>query len=254
MPQAMRAILPGLANDVIGMVKLTSIASVIFVNELTYSAQQVVGQNFKFFTVFGAAALIYLGITSLISVLQAWLERKFDFELDRSAQAAPLWQRVFGITATPQAGPASTTEVGTEPLDAHAQQSLAHAELGALLGEGLKNGNPGKAYVACRGVWKSYGGREVLRGVDLDIKRGEVVVILGPSGSGKSTLLRLVNHLESMDRGEITRDGEHVGYERVHGALRPSRNLARARAKARVGMVFQALQPFQSHECPRQRD
>jgi polar amino acid transport system permease protein len=214
MPQAMRAILPGLANDVIGMIKLTSIASVIFVNELTYSAQQIVGQNFKFFTVFGAAALIYLAITSLVSVLQGWLERKFDFEVDRGAKAPP--QR----------------------------QALEQAELGSLIGDGLKGGNRGQPYVACRGVWKSYGGREVLRGVDLDIKRGEVVVILGPSGSGKSTLLRLVNHLESMDSGEITLDGEHVGYDRIAGKLRPSRNLAKARANARVGMVFQHFNLF----------
>ncbi len=242
MPQAMRAILPGLANDVIGMIKLTSIASVIFVNELTYSAQQIVGQNFKFFTVFGAAALIYLAITSLVSVLQGWLERKFDFELDRSAKTPSFWQRVMGSTATPL--PAATADAAVAPADARERQALEHAELGALIGDGLKGGQRGQPYVACRGVWKSYGGREVLRGVDLDIRRGEVVVILGPSGSGKSTLLRLVNHLESMDAGEITLDGEHVGYERIAGTMRPSRNLAKARANARVGMVFQHFNLF----------
>jgi polar amino acid transport system permease protein len=51
MPQAMRAIMPGVTNDTIGMLKRSSIASVIFVNELTFRAQQIVGQNFKFFTV-----------------------------------------------------------------------------------------------------------------------------------------------------------------------------------------------------------
>jgi polar amino acid transport system permease protein len=257
MPQAMRAILPGLANDVIGMIKLTSIASVIFVNELTYSAQQVVGQNFKFFTVFGAAAIIYLVITSLVSVAQGWLERKFDFELDRSAQAVtgtntgPAswlgsgWQRLFGSAPTVSPVAAHTIAAfDATPADARERQALEHAELGALIGDGLKGGNRGTPYVSCRKVWKSYGGREVLRGVDLDIKRGEVVVILGPSGSGKSTLLRLVNHLESMDRGEITLDGEHVGYDLINGTLRPSRNLAKARAKARVGMVFQHFNLF----------
>ena len=56
MPQAMRAILPGIANQAISMIKSTSIASVIMVNELTFRAEQIVGQNFKFFTVFTAAA------------------------------------------------------------------------------------------------------------------------------------------------------------------------------------------------------
>ena len=65
MPQALRAILPAITNDTISMLKLTSIASVIFVNELTFRAQQIVGQNFKFFTVFAAAAVIYLVMTKI---------------------------------------------------------------------------------------------------------------------------------------------------------------------------------------------
>jgi polar amino acid transport system permease protein len=60
LPQAMRAILPGIANQAISMIKGTSIASVIFVNELTFRAEQIVGQNFRFFTVFSAAGMIYL--------------------------------------------------------------------------------------------------------------------------------------------------------------------------------------------------
>ena len=57
--------------------------------------------------------------------------------------------------------------------------------------------------VTIRGVRKSFGSHEVLRGIDLDVNRGEVVCILGPSGSGKSTLLRCVNHLERIDAGRI---------------------------------------------------
>jgi polar amino acid transport system permease protein len=94
-------------------------------------------------------------------------------------------------------------------------------------------------------VHKSYGRREVLRGIDLSIKRGEVVVLMGPSGSGKSTLLRLVNHLEPLDSGEITVDGKYVGYARkTGGGLAPTRHLARARADARIGMVFQHFNLF----------
>src|ERR1700691_5258236 len=85
LPQAMKGILPGMANDVISMIKGTSIASVIFVNELTFRSQQVVGQNFKFFTVFGAAGIIYLIMTSAVAAAQALLERRFNLEIDRSA-------------------------------------------------------------------------------------------------------------------------------------------------------------------------
>src|SRR5271165_983814 len=79
LPQAMRSILPGIANQTISMIKGTSIASVIFVNELTFSAEQIVGQNFRFFTVFTAAAIIYLAMTSCIALAQIVAERRFDF-------------------------------------------------------------------------------------------------------------------------------------------------------------------------------
>jgi polar amino acid transport system permease protein len=67
---------------------------------------------------------------------------------------------------------------------------------------------------------------------------------MGPSGGGKSTLLRMVNHLEALDRGEVLVAGRHVGYEKVNGVLRPMRHLARARARARIGMVFQHFNLF----------
>ena len=67
---------------------------------------------------------------------------------------------------------------------------------------------------------------------------------MGPSGSGKSTLLRLVNHLEQLDWGEITVGGAHVGYQKVNQTLKPVRDLARARAEARIGMVFQSFNLF----------
>jgi polar amino acid transport system permease protein len=67
---------------------------------------------------------------------------------------------------------------------------------------------------------------------------------MGPSGSGKSTFLRLINHLESVDGGEILVEGEHVGYRRVGEALKPTDHLDRARAKARIGFVFQHFNLF----------
>src|SRR5260370_42458608 len=100
-------------------------------------------------------------------------------------------------------------------------------------------------FVVCRNVQKSYGDKEILRGIDLSVQRGEVVVLMGPSGSGKSTLLRLVNHLEPLDWGQITVDGKYVGYQdEIGGGLKPTRNVAKARADARIGMVFQHFNLF----------
>ena len=104
LPQAMRAILPGMANDTIGMIKGTSIASVIFVNELTFRSQQIVGQNFKFFTVFAAAGVIYLMLTSAISLAQIVLERRFNHELEPSAGGASSWKRFLGLGAVLASG------------------------------------------------------------------------------------------------------------------------------------------------------
>jgi polar amino acid transport system permease protein len=238
LPQSMRAVIPGLANDTIGMLKLTSIASVIFVNELTFRSQQVVGQNFKFFTVFGAAAVIYLFLTSAISLLQVWLERMFDHERDHKVSFS--W---FGLRASK-----SEARAADAPPDVKEPDVGNHAWISTLLPlESRTPRQPDEPFVACRNVWKSYGKREILRGVDLAIAHGEVVVILGPSGSGKSTLLKLINHLEPLDWGAIKVDSQYVGYREVPGGggtVKPLHNLARARAEARVGMVFQHFNLF----------
>jgi polar amino acid transport system ATP-binding protein len=93
--------------------------------------------------------------------------------------------------------------------------------------------------VRARDVHKSYGDLEVLKGIDLDVQAGEVVVILGPSGSGKSTFLRCINHLEAMDRGSIRIGDEQIGYELRRGRLRALPPRAIARQRSRIGMVFQ---------------
>ncbi|MEU8199705.1 amino acid ABC transporter ATP-binding protein [Streptosporangium sp. NPDC049046] len=100
------------------------------------------------------------------------------------------------------------------------------------------------AMVELRGVRKSFGSLEVLRGVDLRVAPGEVTVILGPSGSGKSTLLRTVNHLEKVDSGSVSVDGELVGYRRSGDRLYelPEREIFRQRT--RIGFVFQNFNLF----------
>ena len=94
------------------------------------------------------------------------------------------------------------------------------------------------------GVRKVFGDNEVLKGIDLTVDRGEVVSLLGPSGSGKSTFLRCINHLEALDGGEISVNGQLVGYRRAHGKKYELRPREIAAARRDVGMVFQRFNLF----------
>lgn len=99
--------------------------------------------------------------------------------------------------------------------------------------------------VEVRGVHKAYGTLEVLDGVDLTVQPGEVTVILGPSGSGKSTLLRAINHLEKVDRGSISVDGDLIGYrKRSDGALQELKEKDVLVQRTRIGFVFQNFNLF----------
>ncbi len=234
LPQAMRPMLPGIGNQTISLIKSTSIASVIFVNELTFRAEQIVGHNFQFFKVFTAAALIYLAMTSAVAILQALLEKHFDYFRETAAATKQ--------SHASEAAPAALTEAASTPNGAKKEELPALIrDVCSDLGE-----QSGQDFVVCRNVQKSYGNREILKGVDFTVKRGEVVVLMGPSGSGKSTLLRLINHLEAMDWGEILVDGRTVGYEQLPGGgWKPVRRLAQARAEARISMVFQQFNLFE---------
>ena len=96
-----------------------------------------------------------------------------------------------------------------------------------------------------RGLGKSFGPTRVLEGVDLDVGRGEAVVVIGPSGSGKTTLLRCINVLETYDEGSIQVDGVEVGYDGPPGPGRkPRREGELARIRADIGMVFQLFNLF----------
>ena len=95
------------------------------------------------------------------------------------------------------------------------------------------------------GICKSFGGLEVLRGIDLSLTRGEVLAIIGPSGSGQSTLLRCINKLETIDRGNITIRGEKLCWTNPDGttATYASTNDVR-RILMSTGMVFQQFNLF----------
>ncbi|HEV8645183.1 MAG TPA: amino acid ABC transporter ATP-binding protein [Burkholderiales bacterium] len=98
--------------------------------------------------------------------------------------------------------------------------------------------------VTIQGLVKRFGALEILSGVDLDVPKGEVVVIVGPSGSGKTTLLRCINFLEEYQSGRIHVDGQLVGYRESGGGLLRLPDSIIARMRADVGMVFQSFNLF----------
>ncbi|MGC3964651.1 MAG: amino acid ABC transporter ATP-binding protein [Rhodocyclaceae bacterium] len=93
----------------------------------------------------------------------------------------------------------------------------------------------GAPIVRISALRKSYGTHEVLKGIDLDVKRGEVIAIIGKSGSGKSTLLRCINGLEVFQEGSLTVDGKPLLYESA---------MAMRELRQRVGMIFQSFNLF----------
>ncbi|WP_416979815.1 amino acid ABC transporter ATP-binding protein [Streptomyces sp. T028] len=91
---------------------------------------------------------------------------------------------------------------------------------------------------------KSFGAVEVLKGVDLEVHRGQVVVLLGRSGSGKSTMLRCINHLERPSSGTVIVEGEVIGHRIKGDKLHELPPSAIARQRTKTGMVFQSYNLF----------
>jgi polar amino acid transport system ATP-binding protein len=98
--------------------------------------------------------------------------------------------------------------------------------------------------VRAEGVRKAFGRLEVLKGIDLTVQHGEVLCLIGPSGSGKSTFLRCINHLEKIDGGELSVDGDLVGYRRSGDKLYELRDREVCSKRAEIGMVFQQFNLF----------
>ena len=99
---------------------------------------------------------------------------------------------------------------------------------------GTVSAGRGEPLVVLSGVQKHFGQLHALKDIELTVKRGEVVVVIGPSGSGKSTLCRTINRLETIDEGTITLDGKDL----------PQEGKALAALRAEVGMVFQSFNLF----------
>src|SRR5881392_3899334 len=102
----------------------------------------------------------------------------------------------------------------------------------------------GTPMVKAEAVHKNFGRLEVLRGIDLEVAPREVMCMIGPSGSGKSTFLRCINHLEKIDAGRLSVDGELVGYRQQGAKLYELRESEVSRKRAEIGMVFQHFNLF----------
>jgi polar amino acid transport system ATP-binding protein len=105
-------------------------------------------------------------------------------------------------------------------------------------------GNASAPVVRIRGLTKSFGENQVLKGVDLDVSRGEVIAVIGSSGSGKTTLLRCVNFLEEYDGGSVRVDGEEVGFRDGAGGRKRRAERELSRLRADTAMVFQMFNLF----------
>ncbi len=102
-----------------------------------------------------------------------------------------------------------------------------------------------QAAVRTDAVRKSYGAVEVLRGIDLEVRQGEVTCLVGPSGSGKTTFLRCINHLEKINSGRVYVHGELLAYRERGGRLHEMKDREVCKQRASIGMVFQSFNLFQ---------
>ncbi|XVQ12914.1 amino acid ABC transporter ATP-binding protein [Spirillospora sp. CA-255316] len=103
---------------------------------------------------------------------------------------------------------------------------------------------PDDLMVRAENIHKSFGRLEVLKGIDLEVRPGEVMCVIGPSGSGKSTFLRCINHLEKIDAGRLWVAGHLVGYRQKGDKLHELRDREVAAQRRDIGMVFQRFNLF----------
>ncbi|MHC2438059.1 amino acid ABC transporter permease/ATP-binding protein [Bradyrhizobium sp. USDA 4451] len=242
-PQAIRTMIPAFGNEAVSALKNSSLASVIAVQELTLRSTQLASSTFDFFSIFFASGLLYLVLTGAVSLIQLVLERMLDLDRRQRGLADLLpWRRgdpEAVLALVEKAAPGIEVAVPPADIPPPATRVLS-AEGRARRAAAIARNN---VAVEVRGLRKSYGAQPVLNGVDLTVRVGEVVALLGPSGSGKSTLLRCINHLEDWDAGTVRVGGRRLGFSEHGKALSP-RAIANERASVGVGMVFQQFNLF----------
>jgi len=240
-PQAIRTMIPAFGAEAVSALKNSSLASVIAVQELTLRSTQLASSTFDFFSIFFASGLIYLCLTGAIAVIQlvveSWLDLDRPKSQNRLLRLLP-WYRYQPLEQPLENGEPETPQDGgvAELPPSRIPQAVDRA----ARAETLANADTAVQVDALR---KLYGSQLVLDRVDLSVKVGEVVALLGPSGSGKSTLLRCINHLDDWDAGTIKIGGRQLNM-RADGKAPSPRSLANERASVGVGMVFQQFNLF----------
>ena len=225
LPQAMRSILPTGFNEIIGLAKSTSMVYVLALPELFYTVQVIYRRNLEVIPLLMVATVWYLVIMTVLSVAQHYIERHFSKGALRNPKPLPFLS-IFGHFASP-----------VVPVDlADDRPQVAGFQDAATF-------RPG-GVVRIHGISKSFGALKVLDGIELELPGGSVTAILGPSGSGKSTLLRAINHLERVDSGFISVDGDLVGYEQKADTLYELKEKEILKRRADIGMVFQSFNLF----------
>ena len=214
LPQAVRVIIPPLGNNYIYMLKATSLLSVISFSELLRTSQQLAQSTGRPLEIYLAVALWYLLIITAVSILERWFEA-------RMSRSEAQRNRVAPATHAP----------------AHADMPHASARL---------EGTPADQIVlSARGISKRLGSHQALADLSLDVRLGEVMVVVGPSGSGKSSLLRCLNHLTPPDTGLVLLNGETIGVRRLEDGRQVALSEADIdRQRRQIGLVFQSFNLF----------